>query len=419
MAETLGLVMRSDWKSRCAGLGWLAAILVCVCSMQGRAQQASPEAIAQAYLYLEPFDARVEVLFDLPSVLVRLGKEHKSDEFVTAEEQEQIRQSLATLAKDWCRVTADGEAVGGALAAVSFVKGEPGKTLPLSPDESVLPKELMVGVVWEFGIGGGPSHLDVQWYGFDGAFTRLPLTVFVGNSAQDLEMTKSLPLAHWNNDAGHLPRPKPLAEVPGLPVPDVYAVPVALSIWVLLGLAIYIWMEVKRFKFPGGFVPFLAAWGIGVVMSYNLGVVFVEDPFAKKAAPISTSEQAEKILLPLLKNVYRAFDYRKESDVYDRLARSIDGDLLRTLYLQTIQALTLEGQEGTRAKVNDLSVTVEKVTTQGKGFLAEGEWTALGTVGHWGHQHQRVNRYKARLTVVPVAGEWKIRGMEVLEERRL
>ena len=89
------------------------------------------------------------------------------------------------------------------------------------------------------------------------------------------------------------------------------------------------------------------------------------------------------------------------------------------MYLQTIQALTLEGQEGTRAKVNDLSVTVDKVTPQGSGFVAEGEWTALGTVGHWGHQHQRVNRYKARLTVVPVAGEWKIRAMEVLEERRL
>jgi hypothetical protein len=53
------------------------------------------------------------------------------------------------------------------------------------------------------------------------------------------------------------------------------------------------------------------------------------------------------------------------------------------------------------------------------GFVASGEWTALGTVGHWGHQHQRVNRYKAKLTVKPVNLEWKLVKMEVLEERRL
>ena len=418
MEEALGFVRRSGRQSRC--LGCLAAVWLCLgCGLgTGQAQAAEPEPVAQGYLYLEPFDARVEVLFDLPAVLTRLGRPHKSDEFVTKAEMEQIRADVANLAKNWCQLKADGEGVRGTLATVSFVKGAPGKTLPLTPDENMLPKELMVGLIWEFGIGGAPSTIEVHWSGFEGPFARLPLTVFVGHSARDLAITKESPVARWSNDAGYLPRPKPLAEVPKLPVPAVYAVRVALILWVLLGIAIFIWMQVKRFHFPGGFVPFLAAWGIGVVVSYSV-VVPIQDPFAKEAAPVTQPAQAEEVLLPLLKNVYRAFDFHKESDVYDRLARSIDGELLRTLYLQTIQALTLEGQEGTRAKVNDLSVTVDKVTPQGSGFVAEGEWTALGTVGHWGHQHQRVNRYKARLTVVPVAGEWKIRAMEVLEERRL
>jgi P-type E1-E2 ATPase len=87
--------------------------------------------------------------------------------------------------------------------------------------------------------------------------------------------------------------------------------------------------------------------------------------------------------------------------------------------VQTVQALTLDGAEGARVHVTDLSVTVDKVETTAEGFIAEGEWTALGTVGHWGHQHQRVNRYKAKLTVQPIESEWKITALEVLEERRL
>ena len=417
MEEALGPLMRARLGSARAAARLMAVLLFVWGGLAAVNGQSAP--VAQSYLYLEPFDARVEVLMDLPSMLERLGKPHDSGTPLTAAEQEQIRLGASSLAKDWCRLKTDGEGVSGSLAVVTFVKGEPGKTLPMAADEQVAPRDLMIGLVWEFGIGGDPKHVEVYWTGFGSQGERMPLTVFVGNSAEELELTKQMGMARWNNDRGHFPRPKPLAEVPKLPVPDMYAVPVAMIIWVLLGVAIYVWMEVKRFKFPGGVVPFIAAWGVGVVMSYNMGVALVHDPFGEKAIPVTKPEQAEKVLLPLLRNVYRAFDYHKETEVYDRLARSIDGELLRTLYLQTIQALTLEGQEGTRAKVTDLTVTVDKVTAQPNGFIAEGEWTALGTVGHWGHQHQRVNRYKARLTVVPVIGEWKIRAMEVLEERRL
>ena len=391
-------------------LAWLGGFIVV---------HGEPVPIAQSYLYLEPFSARVEVLFDLPTMLVRLGNSHAADSPMTAADQEAVRTAAANLARDWCRIKADGDGVGGELSSVAFVKGKPGATLPMKADEVVTPQDLMIGLVWEFGIGGAPKQVEVFWSGFADPLEEMPMTVFVANSAEPLLFTKKLSMVRWLNDKGHFPRPKPLAEVPKLRMPDVYLVPMAMIVWVTVGLVIYIWMEVKRFKFPGGFVPFLAAWGIGVVISYNLGVVPIQDPFSEKSPPVTTAQQAEQVLLPLLKNVYRAFDYHKETEVYDRLARSIDGELLRTLYLQTIQALTLEGQEGTRAKVNDLTVTVDKITPQVVGFLAEGEWTALGTVGHWGHQHQRVNRYKARLTVVPVGEEWKVRAMEVLEERRL
>jgi len=40
-------------------------------------------------------------------------------------------------------------------------------------------------------------------------------------------------------------------------------------------------------------------------------------------------------------------------------------------------------------------------------------------VGHWGHVHQRVNRYDADLTVEVIDGAWRITELDVLQEERL
>ena len=53
------------------------------------------------------------------------------------------------------------------------------------------------------------------------------------------------------------------------------------------------------------------------------------------------------------------------------------------------------------------------------GLLFHSKWTALGTVGHWGHIHIRKNQYEANITVEPVKGVWKITGLELLEEKRI
>jgi hypothetical protein len=53
------------------------------------------------------------------------------------------------------------------------------------------------------------------------------------------------------------------------------------------------------------------------------------------------------------------------------------------------------------------------------GFIAKTAWTVGGTVTHFGHRHFRQNRYDARVSVVPVDGHWKIRSIEILDEKRL
>ena len=62
--------------------------------------------------------------------------------------------------------------------------------------------------------------------------------------------------------------------------------------------------------------------------------------------PQLAPEDAVAVLAGLLHNIYRAFDRREESLVYDRLAQSISGDLLSDVYLQTRRSMQLENQGG-------------------------------------------------------------------------
>ena len=128
------------------------------------------------------------------------------------------------------------------------------------------------------------------------------------------------------------------------------------------------------------------------------------------------------ILENLLKNIYRSFDFREEEDVYDRLATSVNGDLLTDIYLQNRKSLIVTQAGGARAKVKEIEiqdVSVKHLDDRPLALMFHSKWTAMGTVGHWGHTHTRKNQYEANITVEPVDGAWKITDLELLEEKRI
>ena len=90
------------------------------------------------------------------------------------------------------------------------------------------------------------------------------------------------------------------------------------------------------------------------------------------------------------------------------------------IYLETRRGLVLENQGGARAKVKEIDV-VDMTASSGEdgGFLADVTWVVGGSVGHWGHLHQRRNKYQAELDIRPVDGAWKLVEMTVLQEERL
>ena len=158
----------------------------------------------------------------------------------------------------------------------------------------------------------------------------------------------------------------------------------------------------------------------GSILLYPFLNVAVARPAAM--VPKMTDKDAVVVLDSLLRNIYRSFDFREEEDVYDRLATSASGDLLSEIYLQNRRSLVVTQAGGARARVKEveiLDVGVDHLDDRPLGLIFRAKWTAMGTVGHWGHIHIRKNQYEANITVEPVEGAWKITDLELLEEKRI
>jgi hypothetical protein len=141
----------------------------------------------------------------------------------------------------------------------------------------------------------------------------------------------------------------------------------------------------------------------------------------RKPEPIlasSTIPEADRgrVIEQLLFNIYRAFDFRDDPDVYDALAASVEGKLLREVYLRAKQTLLMAEQGGSIAEVS--RVQVDKIKPS-SGDRFEVEWQVTSSSEHWGHVHTQTTAYKALLKLNHRQGEWKLSEFQLLDETKL
>jgi hypothetical protein len=136
-----------------------------------------------------------------------------------------------------------------------------------------------------------------------------------------------------------------------------------------------------------------------------------------------TPAEAIAVFQPLHANIYRAFDYDAEGDVYDALARSVAGPLLDETYTSIHGSLVNSEAGGARSRVESVELletdVLEPAGGAGPAFDVVARWRVSGSVFHFGHSHDRTNEYRARYGVVPTDAGWRIAACRVLEERRV
>jgi hypothetical protein len=172
----------------------------------------------------------------------------------------------------------------------------------------------------------------------------------------------------------------------------------------------------------------LVTLAVGVLVAgatCTLWTVHIDTPF-ERSVPTLNASQAVDTFETLLANIYRAFDYTRESDVYDTLAVSVDGPMLSTIYTDIYNSLILRAEGGAVCRVESVNIhsadLLPAVHTQEKepgAYSVRCSWQIDGLVKHWGHTHRRSHAFEAIYTVAPRDEVWKIIDVDVLRQDKI
>jgi len=373
------------------------------------------------FLYVEPYEVRHEILTRVKDLEEWMDLGLRGDEFIEVDELEPLKQRIGEFMLARNKVQIDGADGNPILDRSDYVTvGIKGIQIVEVPERMEI-STAIVGVILTYITDGIPQEVTVDWELFTDQVQRVPATSTDPAGPLPTYVSPDDNVHTWTNYLKNYKIPT-VAEVSVAGSLGTVEIPAVSAASGLLGLVALLWL-LQRLRAGGApQLPFTAALvlGIGVLIAWPHARLSIDRPAA--LAGTLDAESTNMLVETLLKNVYRAFDFREEDDVYDKLALTVSGDLLADIYLQSRQSFAVQQAGGAQAKVQEVAIQEAVATRRDDddlGYDVRAKWTAMGTVGHWGHTHIRQNLYDAVLAIEAVDGSWKIKGMEVHEESRI
>ncbi len=374
-----------------------------------------------SFLYVEPYEVRHEILTRVKDLEQWMDLGLRGDAYIEPDELEPLKQRIGDffLHKNPLRV--DGTRVKPILDRTNYVKVALTGIQVVEQPKRLEISTAIVGVILAYVTAGLPQQVTVSWELFTDQIHKVPATAIDPAGPLLSYVTPDDPVVTWTNYLKQytMPEVQPITVAKAL---TTFSLPLGsvICLVVLIPVAWQIRINRRHIRALGVYGGVAILVIVGGVLLYPHLRVSIGRPAVMR--PAVSEAAARPLLQQLLKNVYRAFDFRQEEDIYDKLAVSVSGDLLAAIYLQNRQSFAVQQAGGAQAKVKAvelLNVAVHPRPTQPLALAFRTTWTALGTVGHWGHVHMRQNQYEAVITVAPVGGAWKITDLELLEEKRI
>jgi len=356
---------------------------------------------------VETFELRLSAL-----VRPRAYKEvwRIQEDVIKSEDKEQILANVTTLLSSGVIVRSGKENFSFSQSEIRFVRPDIEKGYITDQREEIPLNEALIGISFSSAASQVQS-LDIEWLWFPPGQQIVVIEITGGKRPSARYVTPEKNTVSWNSGAE-------------VSLPALMAVPIAervsrsyLAYLLYTGIGMIIaagLIVIAKKSDSPRWVGWLLLLGIAVsVASFRTSGDFVRIP---------DSESAGELVYRLLRNTYHAFDYRDEKQIYDTLDRSVSGSLLEKVYLEMMRSLELETQGGPRIKVTDLALRKCHMVSSSKKtarFRVQAEWITIGQVSHWGHTHERSNRYQAMIDVRAFGRKWKIAGLELFNEERL
>ncbi len=374
-----------------------------------------------SFLYVEPHEVRHEVLIRVKDLEQWMDLGLRGDEYIEVDELGPLKQRIGAflLAKNPVKI--DGERLKPILDRSNYVTvGITGIQILEQPQRLEI-STAIVGVIIAYLTGGMPQQVSVDWELFTDQVQKVPATATDPAGPLPTYLTPDDNIHTWTNFLKNY-TPPTVAQVDIKDTVNKLSIPMGSVTGTIVIVFALGWLAQRRRHQQSYKIPLLVviAGLLTVVFAYPYAHYTIDRPTALITR--LSDQESKRVMQSLLKNVYRSFDFRDESDVYDKLALSVQGDLLEDIYLQNRKSFAVKKAGGAQAKVNKIEILeadAEPLSSEGKGFSVKAKWTAQGSVGHWGHVHTRKNYYDALVEVQIVDGHWKIINLELLVEKRL
>jgi hypothetical protein len=362
------------------------------------------------FIYVEPFEVRKEIIVRPADVQRSFDLGLGDTDVITADMQADVKAGIVEYLDNHFIVRIDGQLVEGSIDRVNFLQRTlrssvvvDGQDIPLLPAS--------VGVIYVFPTEGLPQTVEMDWDIFNERMPMVPASTVDQAGPLPTYLEPDFNVLKWENFLKN-PYTPSLMEIrqPATALQRFSR----WGQWLFGLLAVLALLALVHSLRTGRGVRFAS---VAVILAASAMTAWSVQTWREVQL---NPERLQALVGDLLHNVYRSFDYRGEEAVYDVLAHSVTGDLLADVYLETRKGLELANQGGAKVKVKTIEVLDTRlVDNDDQALTVEARWNVGGSVGHWGHIHQRTNGYHANVTLEVIEGNWKLSGLEILQEERL
>lgn len=383
-----------------------------------------------SFLYITEHEVRHEILIPLASLLTIVDLEREDEYFLDIPEQDKAKENIIEQFSVGNPITIDGVEVQPVFDRIDFYGLDIRDFAMMAERRKVSMSNGRVGLIMSYKTKGAPNNVSLTWDKFSRAITTIESFIFAYDKADRRQFSTYI---EDNTFDWQTPGRPPLPELSTIELNNrfrqpSFSLPVASFICLgsvaILMIPVLIWPVIARYV---AFICLaLAVAGILLFPFYRYEFqsdefkFLPETKFHDEYVKAHVDENADEVFNALHKNLFRAFDYYNEDDIYDALAKSVDGPFLRQAYLDIRKSLEVQQQGGAVSSVDEVNLIEGSVVeplpenpVTSLGFAYRCKWNLVGTIEHWGHIHQRTNEYDAIFTVEDRDGEWKITSMEV------
>ena len=377
-----------------------------------------------SFIYITDHEVRNEVLIPLATLTTMMEFERADKSFLDIPEQDLARKKIEQFFSMGNPVQIDGQKIEPIFDNVQFYGLDLRDFAMQSERRKVSMASGRVGIIMRYPAKKSPQKVEVTWDVFNSVIRSVDAVVFPHDEVKKTEFSKFLEnnTYTWENPG----RP----ELPKITTVDANIdVAAHQPLWpkfpwltALMLVAATVLLAGTRVQ-GGGQVVARMLGGLLIVGAVLCVPYFQTDLYPTGNKFSISDEKASEVFYSLHTGLFRAFDFHDEADVYDSLAQSVDGELLRELYLQINESLRVQEQGGAIARIEKVELLDGEVREpnepfdfQEPGFAMQAKWNLVGEIEHWGHIHERTNQYDALFTVQIKDNAWKITSMDVIDQ---